>query len=339
MMKVARILFLFSSLLFPLAACCQQVGEGFGPGCDDDVAKDSFTDCCPGRPCARTIQFHSKLVGAQLPYRVILPPWYNPAEGQKPQRYPVLYLLHGLGGHYTNWLEKTKLLNDSFHFNLIIVTPEGNDGWYTDSATVPRDKYESYILKELIPDVESRFRTIETRAGRSIAGLSMGGYGALKFGLKYPDKFIFVASISGALDAARRSDADPRNAWGFLRASIMQTFGAIDSPIRAGNDLHKLVRDFPAERLASLPFIYLDCGTEDGFFATNRDMANILLERKIPHEFRQLPGGHNWAYWGNQVREILKIAAQRMQPKQAAAFDVETSPYFLSLSIIGDINS
>lgn len=311
-MKITRTFFLTLVLLLPLVACGQQVGEGFGPGCNDNVAKDSFDDCCPGRPCARTIQFQSKLVGKPLPYRVILPIWYKPREGREPQHYPVLYLLHGLSGHYTNWLEKTKLLDDALYFNLIIVTPEGNDGWYTDSATIAADKYESFILKELIPDVESRFRTVETREGRAIAGLSMGGYGALKFGVKYPEKFSFVASMSGALDAAARTEADPRFAWEYLRASIMQTFGAPGSPTRAANDLHNLVRNFPAARLASLPFIYLDCGTEDGLFATNRELANILLERKIPHEFRQLPGKHNWEYWGAQVQEVLRVIAQKM---------------------------
>jgi putative tributyrin esterase len=321
MMRISRILFLLLALMLPLAAYGQQTGEGFGPGCDDNADRDSLNDCCSTRACARTIQFQSKLVGKPLHYRVILPAGYNSSTGKDSRRYPLLYLLHGLSGHHTNWIEKTKLLGDALHFEMIIdalhfemiiVTPEGNDGWYTDSATVAADKYETYILKELLPDVESRFRTMEAREGRSIAGLSMGGYGALKFGVKYPDKFIFVASMSGALDAAVRSDSDPRFAWPYLRPSIMQTFGAPDSPTRPANDLHKLFRDFPAERLASLPFIYLDCGTEDGLFATNRELANILLERKIPHEFRQLPGAHNWQYWGAQVREVLKLAGRKM---------------------------
>lgn len=258
-----------------------------------------------------TVQFKSRLVGATLPYSVVLPPTYKIA-GHDTLRYPVLYLLHGLAGHYDNWLSKTKLKDYAAQYQIIIVTPEGNDGWYTDSASVPTDKYETYIMQELIPDVESRYRTFKSREGRAIAGLSMGGYGALKFGIKYPDKFIFAASISGALDAAVRTDARPGNIWSFLRPSIMQTFGAPDNPVRAANDLHKLFRDFPAGRINSLPFLYLDCGTEDGFLATNRELATILLERKIPHEFRELPGKHDWAYWDSQVQEILRIAARKM---------------------------
>ncbi len=299
----------------------------------------SFIACGQAALATRveTIQFKSKLVGNVLPYSVVLPSRYESPQ-YRTQLYPVLYLLHGLSGHYSNWLSKTKLADYATEYQMIIVTPEGNDGWYTDSATVPADKYETYILQELIPDVESRYRASKQREGRAIAGLSMGGYGALKFGVKYPDKFIFAASMSGALDAAARSEGDPRFAWEYLRASIMQTYGAPNSQTRADNDLHKLVRLFPGERIASLPFLYLDCGTEDGLLATNRELATILLERKIPHEFRQLPGKHNWEYWGSQVREVLKIAAQKMMltpSKQQAAF-IENQPlYFLSLSTRG----
>jgi S-formylglutathione hydrolase FrmB len=276
----------------------------------------SFIVCGQAAEATRveTVQFKSNLVGKVLPYSVVLPPRYASSRTRN-QSYPVLYLLHGLSGHYSNWLSKTKLADYAAAYEMIIVTPEGNDGWYTDSASVSADKYETYILQELIPDVESRFHASKLREGRAVAGLSMGGYGALKFGVKYPDKFVFAASMSGALDAAARSDGDPRFAWEYLRTSIMQTFGAPGSRTRADNDLHKLVRLIPARRPVSLPFLYLDCGTEDGFLTTNRELATILLEQKIPHEFRQLPGKHGWAYWDAQVQEVLKMAARKMPSK------------------------
>ena len=259
----------------------------------------------------QTVQFKSNLVGKVLPYSVVLPTSYA-QKGKETRYFPTLYLLHGLSGHYSNWLSKTKLIEYAAEYQMIVVTPEGNDGWYTDSATVPADKYESYIVQELIPEVESRYRAMKLRNGRAIAGLSMGGYGALKFGVKYPDKFIFAASMSGALDAAARTAANPGFAWDYLRPSIMQTFGDDNSETRAANDLHKLARSIVSQRKGSLPLFYLDCGTEDGFLATNRELATIFLERKIPHEFRQLPGQHNWVYWDSQVREVLRIAAQKM---------------------------
>jgi S-formylglutathione hydrolase FrmB len=260
----------------------------------------------------KTIQFTSKLVGKVLPYIVVLPNDYDQPSA-KAKRYPVLYLLHGLTGHYDNWTTRTKLSDYSAQYSMIIVTPEGRDGWYTDSATVPTDKYETYILDELIPDVQHRYRTVETRTGRSIAGLSMGGYGALKFGVKHPEMFAFAGSLSGALGAASWTESDLRGLEAIWR-SLALVFGPSDNPMRSANDLHKLYRDLPVERIPELPYVYLDCGTEDRLLKTNRDLADILVARKIPHEYRQLPGGHSWPYWDAQVQEVLRIAAQKMQP-------------------------
>lgn len=259
------------------------------------------------------VQFQSQLVGKTLPYNVLLPLDYH-TQAVQTTRYPVLYLLHGLSGHYTDWLAKTKLNNYAAQQHLIIVTPEGNNGWYTDSATNPADKYESYVMRELIPDVQKRFRTIEAREGRAIAGLSMGGYGALKFGVKYPDQFVFAASMSGALAAGSWTEADLRKGGAFALPSITAVFGAADNPTHAANDLFKLVREFPEARLSSLPYFYLDCGTEDSLLRYSRSLADIFIERKIPHEYRELPGKHNWIFWDAQVRDVLRIAGERMSP-------------------------
>ncbi len=262
-----------------------------------------------------TVQFQSKLVGKTLPYNVLLPPDYA-SQAALTTRYPVLYLLHGLSGHYADWLAKTKLSSYAAQHRLIIVTPEGNNGWYTDSATNPPDKYETYIMRELIPDVQKRFRTIESREGRAIAGLSMGGYGALKFGMKFPDQFVFAASMSGALAAASWTEADLRKGGAFAIPSITAVFGAADNPTHAANDIFKLVREFPTVPLSSLPYFYLDCGTEDSLLRYSRTLADIFLERKIPHEYRELPGKHNWIFWDAQVRDVLRIAGERMSPPQ-----------------------
>jgi putative tributyrin esterase len=261
-----------------------------------------------------TVRFESKMVGKALPYDVILPPDYDQ---NKTTRYPVLYLLHGLFGHYDNWVAKTQLTERAGAYQLIIVTPEGNDGWYTDSAVAPADKYESYILQELIPDVQQHYRAIEMRGGRAVAGLSMGGYGALKFGVKHPELFVFVASISGALGPATWTETDLRGLQTIWK-SLAPVYGPMDSPVRAANDVYKLYREFPAERLADLPFVYLDCGTEDPFLPGNRSFADILQTRKIPHEYRELPGAHAWTFWNQQVVEVLRIAATKFSPAQTA---------------------
>jgi S-formylglutathione hydrolase FrmB len=137
-------------------------------------------------------------------YRVLLPAAYE-AGG----RFPALYLLHGLYGDYMNWDTRTRLEEYAKATNVIVVMPDADDWWYTNSATVPADKFEDYIAKDLISQIDKTFRTLRDRHARAIAGLSMGGYASVKFGLKYPDLFVFVGSLSGAFQCGAKSRCSP----------------------------------------------------------------------------------------------------------------------------------
>ena len=256
-----------------------------------------------------TIQFQSKLVNTTLPYNVILPPDYR---GSATTRYPVLYLLHGWDGHYTDWLTRTNVADYAAQYRLIIVTPEGNDSWYVDGAAGINDKYESYILKELMPDVDTRYRTIQSRYGRAVAGLSMGGYGAIKLGLKYPATFAFAGSVSGAFGVTRYTE---KEMGGANLKPFMKTFGPVGSETRKANDVFEIVRGLSTARVASLPYFYFDCGTEDAaqHFNPNRELSELFLEKKIPHEYRELPGNHSWQYWDQQIPVVLQIAAEKLR--------------------------
>lgn len=257
----------------------------------------------------------SKLMGREMPYRVALPANYA---AEREGRFPVIYLLHGLTGHYDNWGDKTKIADYLAPYRAIVVMPEGDNGWYTDSATQPNDRYETYITRELIPEIDKKFRTVDNRENRFIAGLSMGGYGAIKFGLKYPEMFALAGSFSGALGAASWSEKT-LGGRGSIPASIMSVYGAENSRTRLENDIFKIAKEMSPEKIKSLPFIYLDCGTEDFLIQNNRDFSALLIEKKIPHEFRQLPGGHTWVYWDRQVREFLRVAERFLNQTKAKA--------------------
>ncbi len=249
----------------------------------------------------------SKLMDREMPYRVVLPAGYSDAKATS--RHPVIYLLHGLTGHFNNWTDATKVEEYALAHKFIIVTPEGDNGWYTDSVTKPTDKYESYIVKELIPEVEAKYRTIADRDNRMIAGLSMGGYGATKFGLKYPEMFSIVGAFSGALGAAAFTEKNAATAGRGIDAIM----GAEDAETRKANDIFKLVLDLTPEKIKALPFIYQSCGNEDFLIQNNRDFMKLLAEKKIPHEYRQHPGVHNWVFWDDQIREFLQVAERRMK--------------------------
>jgi len=256
-----------------------------------------------------TVQFESRLVGAALPYNVLLPADYKRGPS-KDRRYPVLYLLHGLGGSAADWVsERARLADYAAQYPFIIVVPEGKDGWYTDGPA-PNAKFESYFVEELIPDVDRRFRTLAAREGRAVAGLSMGGYGSMKFALKHPELFAFAASMSGALAVA--SWTPDQHLPDFVRPSVVRVYGDAGSGARLENDVYKLVRELTPERAKALPFLYLDCGTEDFLITNSRDFSALLIEKKVAHEFRELPGTHGWPYWDRQVQEVLRLAAQKL---------------------------
>ena len=251
-------------------------------------------------------QLDSKLMGREMPYRVIVP---IEDKGSK-ARYPVLYLLHGLTGHFSNWTDKTKIVEYAARHKIIIVMPEGNDGWYSDSVSVPNDKYESYIIKELIPEIDRKYRTIADRPHRFIAGLSMGGYGSLKFGLKYPEMFSLIGSFSGALGAVNWTE---KTAGGVAR-SIDLVFGLdMEGANRRSNDIFKMARELTPDTVKALPYIYMACGTEDFLIANNRDFLGILNEKKVPHEYREHPGIHDWIFWDDQIREFLDVADRMLK--------------------------
>jgi S-formylglutathione hydrolase FrmB len=99
---------------------------------------------------------------------------------------------------------------------------------------------------------------------------------------------------------------------------VLQTFGPVDSPTRAANDVFKLAREVSAKKTAPLPYLYFDCGTEDFLFSNNRELASLFVELKIPHEYRQLPGTHAWTYWDAQIQEILRLAAQTLRSQESS---------------------
>jgi putative tributyrin esterase len=257
-----------------------------------------------GARLVESSSFASAALGRSIKYRVILPEDYAVTE----RRYPTLYLLHGLWGAYDNWESHTDIFLDSRPFDLIIVMPEGEDSWYTDSEGAPKDKFETYIVKDLVDHIDKTYRTLQDRHGRAIAGLSMGGYGALKFALKYPDQFVFAGSFSGALAAGH----DPT----FILAPDTEVgarfhtiYGPGGSKTRAENDIYALAEKAKPE---ALPFLYLDCGTGDSFLDANREFVALLQKRKIAYEYREAPGAHGWDYWDRQVRGMLAVLAAHM---------------------------
>ncbi len=284
-------------LLFLSLTGAVQVGAQTAPSSSVRAGEDAFV---------KDFSFHSASLQRDMRYRVLFPRDY--AQGG---RFPVLYLLHGLYGDYLNWDTRTGLENYARNLRILVVMPDAGNSWYTDSATAPADKFEDYIAKDLITEIDDKFPTIRNSDARAVAGLSMGGYGAIKLALKYPDLFAFAGSLSGALNAAQNLDVQRPE----FRANLLAVFGPAGSRTRAENDVFLLLN---SAHPAPYPYLYLACGTSDYFLQTNREFVRQLSSRKIPYEFHETAGGHTWQYWDRAVQPMLRAMARKLSLASAS---------------------
>jgi putative tributyrin esterase len=247
--------------------------------------------------------FHSKALNRDMHYIVVLPVDY----GRSQQKYPALYLLHGWAGDYTNWVKLTNLVEYSGRHPMIIVAPDAQNSWYVNSATVPRDRFEDYIVNDLIPEIDSRWRTIASPQRRAIAGLSMGGYGAVLFGLKHPGLFAVVGSVSGAFDGP----AGIEHVMPDLRESTDRAFGPVGNTTRIDNNIYSLLAKAGQ---TGIPYLFLDCGSQDPLLPSNRKFVEDLSLKNVPYEYHEYPGAHTWEFWENSLPMMLDVIATRIVP-------------------------
>ncbi len=236
-----------------------------------------------------TVSIHSEAMNRAYKCVVIKP---ELTEGKD---YPVVYLLHGYGGAYNNWIMKVPALKEyADEFDIIIVCPDGGkSSWYFDSPVDPSMKYETYIASEVPAFIDSRYPTIRDRKGRAISGLSMGGHGGLFIGFRNADVFGACGSMSGGVDLSyskNKFDVSKRIGDTLKYAENWKRYSVIN-----------VVEKKPAQALE----IIIDCGTEDFFYQNNRDLHEKMVKLKIPHEYIERPGNHGWAYWANAVEYQL----------------------------------
>ncbi|WP_421943533.1 alpha/beta hydrolase [Pedobacter sp.] len=218
----------------------------------------------------------------------------KPDNYSKDKKYPVLYLLHGAGGKFSDWVNNTpdkatvKKLSDTHQ--IIVVCPDGGvTSWYFDSPQDPTYRYETYVATELVSYIDSHYSTIKDRTGRAITGLSMGGHGGLYLGFRHQDVYGACGSMSGGVDIR----PFPEN-W-----DLAKRLGKYSEyPERwENNTVINLTHLLTPNKLA----IIIDCGTGDFFYKVNVALHDKLVDRNIPHDFIIRPGVHNMEYWGNAV--------------------------------------
>ena len=246
----------------------------------------------------------SAALGRSMKYRVLVPQDYETSQ----RRYPVLYLLHGLTGDYKDWTTRTNIAEYTRTLALIVVMPDGENQWYTNAADGSA-RFEDYITTDLPADVVQKYRTVNSRYGRAIAGLSMGGYGALTLALKRPAQYAVAGSFSGAFGVTIDGRYD-RMIESVKAPSLSAIFGPSGSDTRKQNDVIALAT---ALKPAGAPYIYVDCGTSDSLLAENRDVVAALHKTGTAYEYHEVAGAHAWDYWDRRVREFLPVLMKRLQ--------------------------
>jgi S-formylglutathione hydrolase FrmB len=247
------------------------------------------------------VQWSSRVLKKQVGMFAILPD-----VGQPP--YPTLYLLHGLFDDHTIWQRRTRIEWYVRERPLLVVMPDGFRGFYTNNTSGP--DYATYMAEDLIDFVERNLPAKPERAARCVGGASMGGYGALRLALGYPDRYAAAFSHSGALLAGSRPTRQ-----GIFDVSEMQRVFGLD-PSGSEHDLIHLARR--AMSTGQAPMLRLDCGTKDYLIEDNQEFHRSLAQMAYPHEYEEFPGAHGWDYWDLHVQESLRFACASGQTHPTA---------------------
>jgi putative tributyrin esterase len=250
--------------------------------------------------------FHSAALNRDMPYRVFLP-----AQVAAGQKLPVVYLLHGGdGGGFRDWSNDSDVAKYATR-NLILVMPEGAFSYYMNAAEKPQDRYEDYVVQDLIHDVANRFPASDVRESRAVIGISMGGFAAIKWALSRPDLFVFAGALSPSIEVVNR-EFRIRNRirgieeWWRLR----NVFGPPGSESRRSSDPFVLVE---SARPGQTSYIYIAVGEQERFLEPNRRFARRLQERKFQYEFHTGPGSHNWYLWEAQIPGCFDSLLQHLE--------------------------
>lgn len=234
-----------------------------------------------------TLMVKSPSMNKEVQVVVVTP---DAALGQTAVACPVVYLLHGYGGHAKTWIQvKPELPQIADEKGIIFVCPDGKNSWYWDSPQNPDYRYETFVSSELVNYIDRNYKTVADRKARAIMGLSMGGHGALWNAFRHKDVFGVAGSTSGGVDIR----PFPKS-W-----KMSELLGEYDANKKVWDE-HTVINQLDRIQNGDLALI-IDCGEDDFFLEVNKNFHNRLLEKGIDHDFIIRPGAHNGKYWNNSI--------------------------------------
>jgi putative tributyrin esterase len=232
-----------------------------------------------------TIDMQSRALDFRVTYSILLPE----PDVVGPGPYPVLVQLHGKSDAHTAWLYKSNLVRHVKQLPLIVILPDGGNYFWCDLT--PAARYETFIMQDLWSHVTAMF-PVRKDSRWAIGGLSMGGFGALRLGLKYPDRFCSIYAHSSYIPT---------------QDDLLTWPDPPSTQVRADMDCYELAGKIDP---ATLPRLSFDCGVDDDLIEHNRRFDALLTKLKLPHTYAEYPGGHDWDYWDRHVRSALRQHAE-----------------------------
>lgn len=252
------------------------------------------------------VNFMSKCLMRTVTINAIIPvDKFGPgSENTEPKPFKTLYLLHGIFGNYTDWLNGTRIQMWAEAKNLAVIMPSGENRFYLDDPH-SGELYGEFIGQELVEVTRKLFPLSTKREDTFIAGLSMGGYGAIRNGLKYAENFGCVAGLSAALVHYGWQDSDDSSPlFTFRRTYNEAIFGDHDKVLGSDKDPKALLEKLQTEN-RPVPKMYMCCGTEDSLISANRDLRDFLTAKGVDLTYAEGPGRHDWEFWDTYIKKIL----------------------------------
>lgn len=244
------------------------------------------------------VQFLSTTLKRTVPITVVLPV-DNTAQEHSHPSFKTLYLLHGLLGNHTDWVSNTRIQQWAEERNLAVVMPSGDNSFYIDQL-LPNNDYGEFIGRELVEITRRMFPLSRKREDTFIAGLSMGGFGAIRNGLKYAETFGYIAGMSSAVHIFEM----PADAPGRTLFQEDLVFGDLEEARKTDKN-PRTALDQLTQRTCPLPQIYMSCGLQDDLLESNRSLRDYFRKNGIPLTYQESDGQHNWDFWCKQIKHVL----------------------------------
>lgn len=245
-----------------------------------------------------SFQFQSKTISQPNSVNIFIPD--KAVQKGNVENFPVVYLLHGKNDNQDTWLLESDTLHYANRYGFVLIMPYAANSFYTNMYY--GDNYWDFIAKELPEAVYNSFKITKSKEKTFVCGYSMGGYGALKLGLSYPERYEAVATLSGSLRSIEETKVKIQNE---ARQDLLFAFGSCDEKVKCESDIYYLTEKLLDDGRKP-PKIFIYCGTNDSLYNANCKFRDFAIKNELDVSFRDDEGSHNFYYWNKELKTFFE---------------------------------